>query len=237
VLAATFFLPWALPELVILPSRLAVGLVAALSLAFARRAGARARAAALAASAAVVLAFFAVGRLARADLTRRLAAEPDTTLHDIALSPLPADPLCWTLIAVQTNAAGELVLRRATYAPFPSLYAAGLCPEQAERVTTPLAPVAAPGDASTRWEGEFRAPLARLRSLARERCDAAAMLRFVRTPFWAQTDEGTVLGDLRFDRNDRLGFAELRLAPPGAPCPPLLPPWLPPRSDLLAPAP
>jgi inner membrane protein len=238
VLAATFLLPWALPALVPLPSRLAVGLVAASALAFARHAGPRARAAsALAASVAVVAGFFAVGRLARAELARRLA-EPGAALHDLALSPLPADPLCWTVASVQTTAAGEYVLRRATFAPFASIFAADRCPVQADRITAPLAPVAAPPDPSVRWEGEFRAPLARLRSLARERCDAAAMLRFVRTPFWAETPEGTVLGDLRFDRNDRLGFAEMLLAPPGAPCPRLVPTWRPPRSDLLdAPAP
>lgn len=239
VLAAAVFLPWALPKLVPLPSRLAVTVVVALALAFARHTGPRARAvAALAASLAVVAGFFSVGRLARSELTRRITSEPGVAaVNDLALSPLPADPLCWTLSAAMTTSSGDLVLRRATFAPFPALFAVNGCPEQAERITAPLTPVATPSDERVRWEGELRAPLARLRSLAHERCDAAAMLRFVRIPFWAETPEGTVLGDLRFDRNEGLGFAEMVVSPPGAPCPALLPPWLPPRGDVLGTAP
>ncbi|HEU4537304.1 MAG TPA: metal-dependent hydrolase, partial [Polyangiaceae bacterium] len=239
ILGAALALPWALPALVPLPARLGVPALAALALAFSWRAGPGARAAAgLVASAGVVLGFVALGRVVRADLARRLAAEPaPAALLDVALSPLPADPFCWTAVTVQTTAAGELVSRRATLAPFPSLLDAGRCPPAAERTTAPLAPSPLAADAGVRWDGEFRAPLAALRSLARERCDAAAMLRFLRAPFWTLGPNEAVLGDLRFDRSERLDFAETSLGPSGAPCPAFVPPWRPPRRDLLDAAP
>jgi inner membrane protein len=233
VLCAALVLPWLLPDLIPLPQRLAIAAVAALGLAFARVAAPPARAAtAMLAGAAVVVGFYVVSGLVRTELERRLSFEP-STLHDLAISPLPADPLCWTMASVQTNAAGEIVLRRGTFAPFPALFRAHQCPPQADRITAPLAPIAARSDEAMRWEGEFRAPLARLRALARESCQAAAMLRFLRVPFWAEGPGGIVIGDLRFDRNDQVGFAEMPLPPVGTPCPSLIPPWLPPRRDML----
>ena len=82
--------------------------------------------------------------------------------------------------------------------------------------------------AAVAWGREFRAPLGRLRELAREDCVARAFLRFARVPFWIVRDERVqLLGDLRYDRSDENEFAELRLTP-GAPCPRFEPPWQPP---------
>jgi inner membrane protein len=235
LVAASVALPWALYRLVPLPPRLALALAFALSLAFARRASPRRRAAAAVLSAAAVaLGFAAAGRAARAGLARRLASEPEpAALHDVALTPQPANPLCWTAIAVQTTAAGELVLRRATLAPLPALFAARSCVPTVAAGTAPLGPPRAPDDAGVRWGGEFRAPLARLRALARDHCEAAALVRFLRAPFWAERAGATVLGDLRFDGDEGLGFAEMALAPAPARCPAFVPPWRPPRADLL----
>jgi hypothetical protein len=53
---------------------------------------------------------------------------------------------------------------------------------------------------------------------------SGALARFI--------DGQTVIGDLRYDREVELSFAELELS--GAhPCPQFVPPWIPPRSDLL----
>ncbi len=41
-------------------------------------------------------------------------------------------------------------------------------------------------------------------------CEAAAAFRFIRMPWLANVKEGLVLGDLRYDREPELGFAELR---------------------------
>ena len=62
-------------------------------------------------------------------------------------------------------------------------------------------------------------------------CEVAALLRFARAP-WFQDGEPRTAGDLRYDHEPELGFAELALAQPPR-CPAYVPPWTPPRADLL----
>ena len=60
-------------------------------------------------------------------------------------------------------------------------------------------------------------------------------LRWMRMPFATHDGERLVLGDLRYDRERGLGFAELGLppdAPPPERCPAHVPPWTPWREDL-----
>jgi hypothetical protein len=86
------------------------------------------------------------------------------------------------------------------------------------------------------WEGEWQRSLRELRALQRENCWARAMLRFTRVPFWQRWPEGLlVLGDLRYDRLPGGGFAELHTRERPDDCPQGVPPWLPPREDLLVP--
>ena len=58
-------------------------------------------------------------------------------------------------------------------------------------------------------------------------------MRFIRVPWLAAVGRDTVLGDLRYDREKALGFAEVALHDPPGPCPRLVPDWRPPRADLL----
>ena len=45
--------------------------------------------------------------------------------------------------------------------------------------------------------------------------------------------DGLVIGDLRYDRENGLGFSEIEVDSDAEPCPTLVPPWVPPRADLL----
>ena len=58
------------------------------------------------------------------------------------------------------------------------------------------------------------------------------MMRFVRAPWLARVDEAWVLGDLRYDREPELGFAEIPVDPPAEACVSRMPSLLPPRNDL-----
>jgi inner membrane protein len=58
-------------------------------------------------------------------------------------------------------------------------------------------------------------------------------MRFIRVPWLAAVGPDLVLGDLRYDREKGLGFAEVALHDPPGPCPRLVPDWRPPRDDLL----
>jgi inner membrane protein len=186
---------------------------------------------------AVVLAF-AVGSARARWLVRGAAAGSERTL-DVVLTPAPANPLCFRVLWVGLDGP-TYVARKGAISLFPSVIDPGRCSfGRGGPGTAPLSPAgqkteqqAGRAAAGLRWEGEFRAPLAGLQALVAEDCRAGAAIRFLRAPFWAPVAGGMVLGDLRYDNEAGLGFAEL-LIPAGergssAACPSLVPPWEPP---------
>jgi inner membrane protein len=182
---------------------------------------------------AVLFAFVGLGAVARGDARRAASASfPRAETHDIVLTPMPADPLCWQVLLVQTE--GEsYVARTGVAAVLPAFMAATDCPFEArENPTAPSERVPAASSPRLTWIRQFRAPLGELRALARESCVFGALLRFARAPFWTVDEKlGRVAGDIRFDRSAGLDFSDTVLD--GAGCPEDLPPWTPPRSDIL----
>ncbi|NUO48450.1 MAG: metal-dependent hydrolase [Polyangiaceae bacterium] len=231
-------LPWLVPGFVPLPVRIALLVIFAIMVVLARVfEGTRRAAIGLGAFFGVPVVFLAASTLAHLSIERRAMAEfPGEKLVDAATTSWPSNPLCWSAVLVSTTQAGDLVLRRVTFALTPSVMSVESCPLREEAITAPLHPVGAPNDIATRWEGEHRIDLARLRYLAESRCDVAALMRFMRAPFIAERGETFVVGDLRFDRDEKLDFAELELPidPPNE-CPRFVPSWTPPRADILSP--
>jgi inner membrane protein len=84
-----------------------------------------------------------------------------------------------------------------------------------------------------RWRGEIVASRQELRRMAATSCEVAAFLRFSRAPWFREDPQGRFVGDLRFDREPELGFAELDVTRSSR-CPSYVPPWIPPRQDLIA---
>ena len=157
----------------------------------------------------------------------------DWTIVDRVLTPLPMNPFCWELILIESNER-DYALRRAIVSLAPSGMASLQCPMRSMMgaITAPLRRVTAPDTAFLHWQGEMILSRDALRDLARTSCEAAALLRFARAPWYAERADERVIGDLRYDREPGLGFAEIGLAHP-RPCPGYVPPWVPPRSDLL----
>jgi len=111
------------------------------------------------------------------------------------------------------------------------------CPFDREATpTAPLTPLKAAVDPRLALFDEYRAPLAESRQLARERCEARAFYRFARVPYATALapDGSRVIGDLRYDRHRSLDFSDIRLTPRVGDCPRHVPPWLPPRADILS---
>ena len=157
----------------------------------------------------------------------------DWTIVDRVLTPLPMNPFCWELIMIESNQR-DYALRRAIVSLAPSRMASLQCPMRTMMgaISAPLRRVAAPDPAVVHWHGEIVLSRDALRDLARTSCEAAALLRFARAPWYAEHGDRRVIGDLRYDREPALGFAEIDLAR-AARCPGYVPPWVPPRSDLL----
>ncbi|HET9446921.1 MAG TPA: hypothetical protein VFO35_11705, partial [Steroidobacteraceae bacterium] len=128
-----------------------------------------------------------------------------------------------------------VIARRTMLALAPSLIPADGCLSRSLDIpgSAPLERVTAADSAELHWYGEIASPLDRLRERVAVDCEAAAAMRFIRVPWLAEADAQTVLGDLRYDREKELGFAEVPLGDPPGPCPPLVPAWRPPRSDVM----
>jgi inner membrane protein len=177
---------------------------------------------------AIIAAFAIAGREARTRLDAYATAHaPQWTTIDRILTPMPMNPLCWDVILVQ-SAAERYAMRRAMLSLVPGMR----CPMRGldTPISAPLVNVALPDAPILHWRGEFVASREDLRVLVAHSCEAAAFMRFARAP-WFRADDQPTIGDLRFDREPGRSFAELDLG--RGKCPAYLPPWIPPRNDLL----
>jgi len=179
---------------------------------------------------AVISAVFVVAHgqaVARVDSDGASRLAGWTTL-DRVLTPLPMNPLCWEVIVVQSQG-DRYALRRAMASLVPNIH----CPTRSmdRPVTAPLESAEMPDTPYLRWHGQFTGSRERLRALAATSCEVAALLRFARAP-WFRESEPSMAGDLRYDREPEPGFAEIVLTRPPQ-CPVYVPPWVPPRTDLL----
>src|SRR5207302_3381095 len=130
-------------------------------------------------------------------------------IHDVVITPMPANPLCATVLVVTTRD-GDYVVKRATVATMPAILASERCPTAADgSPTAPRTAIVDPPSDGVRWKDEFRAPLQELVELGRENCQAAAFFRFARAPYWTKTiANDLIVGDLRFDRSPGLDFSD-----------------------------
>lgn len=184
----------------------------------------------------VVTAVFATtSRTAKTRVDAVLAdAFPAARTLDTVLTPTPANPVCREVLAVQLDG-DRYVIRTAFHSSAPGWIPADACAELSlsSTRTAPLLPVARPSTAETTWTGELSMPADLPSTLAREYCAVDALMQFARAPWAIPQGDGWVVGDLRYDREPGLGFAEVEVGPSADDCPRFRPPWVPPRQDLL----
>jgi inner membrane protein len=216
---------------------MSVGVITAVALlaGFALQRAARGRASfSLWASAAVVLTFAAGSQQARALLAGELArAVPHERSAQLVLSPLPSNPLCWTGLSVSSDPAGLYHARFARISLLPSLWPNARCGNVRGNgaTTAPLRRSSLRSSTSAiAFELELSAPLAELHALRARACEVDAALRFMRAPYWDAAATPPIIGDLRYDSEPQLGFAELEAPNDCRDAPPR---WVPPLDDLL----
>ncbi len=145
---------------------------------------------------------------------------------------MPGDPLCWQGIGVGTRG-GDYAATIATLSLAPGVIAPDRCRMRRHGTTAPLVPVGASDARGIAFHGRFSAPLVQLVQLDRNNCQARAFLRWARVPFWVDEGKNVVMGDLRYDRSKKPGFAALRMSRRPTSCPKHVPTWVPPRAALL----
>ena len=173
----------------------------------------------------------------------RRSMPPGEQLVDIVASPGAANPWCFDALVVSATAETYRV-RAATITPWPRLPVRAARSLQscrarggATRFTgVPGAIVREPRIAGgVTWGDEWSAERRELVALANARCEVAAALRFYRVPVWVRDTDDTIrLSDLRFGVGGG-GFSDVTAAPGPCPLSPRawIPPWRPPRSELL----
>jgi hypothetical protein len=136
-----------------------------------------------------------------------------------------------TVITVERSGATyRVATARVTAAP--SITHASRCGVRGSADAT-LRPSGRRSTATVQWDGEWTATNAELATLARESCPALAALRFIRVPAWrAASDSIVLIGDVRYG-GAASGFSSVRVPRRSAACPDAVPPWTPPRADLL----
>lgn len=185
----------------------------------------------------VIVGFAGASRLARAALLEAVERQPRAhgervTVVDTVLTPSPALPLCWQGVVVGRTKESYL-LEVALVSIAPGSMSASACRLEPTGVSLGMQRSSRRATPSALFQGEHRASLAEFQELARSNCHVAAFLGFARTPFWLERGASLHLGDLRYDRSASDGFAELEVPSRPSECPPFVPPWTPPRRDLM----
>jgi inner membrane protein len=171
-----------------------------------------------------------VSSMAREAVLTSLRPEVRGELVDVILTPNPASPVCWAVIAIeQDEAAGEFVMWRGTVSLAPRWKAATDC--ASHRFAGPRESRMM-GSGRLALRDEIRLPLQALRDLHERDCWVRGWLQFGRAPLLRDG----ALTDLRFDERVGQSFSTMVLkeGPDAARCPPNLPNWGMPRADLLA---
>jgi inner membrane protein len=210
---------------------LTAGAAASVGLARVLRADARA-VVAIAGWMAVTMVMAAGAARARATVVRATRElDPSVDLLDVVVSPLPANAVCMSVITVERSGPTYRVAT-ARVSSVPSAVAAAQCGQRAT-VGGSLGGSARRSTPAVQWGGEWAGPSQDLEALVRESCPALAAMRFIRVPIWSTLDDSTVLlGDVRYGGGGS-GFADVRVPRRSATCPGAVPPWTPPRADLL----
>lgn len=120
---------------------------------------------------------------------------------DRALTPMPANPVCWDVMLALTQG-DRYLIRHATWSLAPAWISAQQCPgrDLFRNITAPISPVAEANTATVLWRGEVIMPRHRIAELAATNCKVSAFLRFARMPWVLQREGGTVIGDLQIGR-------------------------------------
>lgn len=161
------------------------------------------------------------------------AARPDAEVLDVVLAPRPATPWCWEGLVLSLDG-DRYAARSVRHSLAPALTGPAACAveRRGSGRTAPMLAADLPASEDTVWGERFDGPADGVARLAAASCRADAFLRFGRAPYWTDDGDGVILGDLRYDREDGLGFAEIELrrddGADAAGCA-NLPPW---RSDV-----
>jgi inner membrane protein len=173
----------------------------------------------------LIVAFVAFHFSASRWIKSKLSVHEPTGILDIALTPLPANPLCWFVIQISVREKFYEV-KRGLLSLWPEVMPADNCPDLG-RIRPDTKDVMKLDGTEILWTNSSTTSLSEFEIL-KSRCDLRAWMRFARVPF---IKENSVF-DLRFSRGGMRNFTGYKMGQEVA-CPPNIPPWIPPRWDVI----
>jgi inner membrane protein len=187
----------------------------------------------------VLVVFAVMSHMAAQRVRDKISQEqPEEKITQLVTTPLPGNPFCWQVIPVtrldMDGMAGQISGQTVTpyferlgvVSLWPSAFAPETCYFRTEiERTAPLMKASLSADAHMFWVGEFRGTVESLSASAAQYCRFEQFLRWARVPFYFKMPGNVLLGgDLRYDREPGLGFAEHEFQP-GEPCLEHAPNW------------
>ncbi|MBI1860641.1 MAG: metal-dependent hydrolase [Deltaproteobacteria bacterium] len=159
----------------------------------------------------------------------RIILEAVPSAIEISKTPLPANPVCWSLW-VREDSNTQYLIHRGEVSLFPHLVRVQDCPRRrSDESVAGYYQDRLPNTDHFRWSGLYNRSRADLRQFIDDHCEMNALARFARLPFWERTPHGIIIGDLRFDWDHNLSFAKIPIGE--AACPGFLPDWRTPLWD------
>ena len=162
------------------------------------------------------------------------AKDPQSTLLDDALTGSPSNPVCWSFVTIERThetTTESYRLKRGIVSILPSL----LRPENCPRVLGQQKDWVVLSEAVLQTNEES-APLRELRERYQTDCRLQAWMRFARMPYVT----ADTASDLRYSNGLTPNFTTMKLSPAignahanADSCSGWIPPWVPPRADLL----
>lgn len=140
------------------------------------------------------------------------ATEGTETWIDTESTPLPGNPLCWSVWIASKNT-DEFRFRSATVSLWPGVVSTIDCDPMPIKIqTAELRPVTFASGPSIRWLGDSRLPFTDWKSYRAKSPTFRRFIAFARYPFIKHLPDGSaIVGDLRYDREAGLGFSEFRI--------------------------
>lgn len=165
---------------------------------------------------AVIGTFYYCGSLAR---TLARTHWENSTLRiekwtDTASTPTPGNPLCWN-IWVATRSSDAFHFYSAKVSLWPTVLPAAECdPRPTTAHTSDLTQSTFPTNRAIQWIHESRLSFQDWESMRSSSPTFRKFISFARFPYIKKLPAGEVIiGDLRYDRQTSLGFAEIKIAP------------------------
>ena len=149
---------------------------------------------------------------ARIVILDHLGKNPQGELvQDIVTTPAPGNPFCWNAWLVTQNPE-DYISRNAVVSLWPGFADPETCfPNRGNLRTAPLSSASLVSDSSIHWLGDYHLSRRIFQDWSWKNQCFRSFLGFSRLPFLAQVDGHWVAGDLRYDRGQGKGFAQVDL--------------------------